>query len=359
MMALPPARIAIAAGIPRRSTPRGFTLIEALVVISIIGLLIALLLPAVQAARAAARRMQCTNNLRQIGLALHNYHDTAQSLPMGITVSFDTAYTVPGYPPCDSHLYNESFLLAILPDLEQNPLYNALNHQLYVMGPANTTGASQVISTFVCPDDGVSSTAFPLYINDTLSLGYSPSDPPVFGRTSYGGIEGTLMQFAVPGGPTCTLPPNSGVYANGAFGAPYPVRLSSFSDGLSNTMVVAEKSLANIEGISPIFPESYQSANRWSLAIVQQTLVTAFYPPNAYRQNPTADTAWTWSASSRHPGGLNVLMGDGSVRFAKETINSWPTSLPIAGYLLGNPAPGVWQKLATRNGGELVDASAF
>jgi prepilin-type N-terminal cleavage/methylation domain-containing protein/prepilin-type processing-associated H-X9-DG protein len=337
----------------------GFTLIECLVVLTIIALLVALLLPAVQSARATARRIQCGNNVRQIGLALQNYHDTSESWPMGITVSFDSAFTNPAYPPCDSRLYNESLFVAILPHLEMSPLYNSLNHQLYVMGPANTTATSQVISTFVCPDDTDNSNALPLYINDTLLLGYNPSNPPIFGRTSYAGFEGTLMDFAVPTGPTCTVPAGSGVYANGAFGAPYPVRFASFTDGLSNTMTLAEKSLTNVKGLVRTSPQVYYSGNLWSQAVVGQTLVTAFDPPNIYRQNPNQSTVWAWSASSGHTGGLNVLMADGSVRFVKETVDSWRTDLPIGGYKLGSPIPGVWQKLATRNGGEWIAAETY
>lgn len=345
--------------IRRKQSHRGFTLIECLVVLAIIGLLVALLLPAVQSARESARRIQCSNNLRQIGLALHGYHNATDSLPMGITISFDSAFTNPAYPPCDSHLYNESLLVACLPHLEQNPLYNSLNHLLYVLGPANTSATSRVIATFTCPDDTDNSVAFPLYINDTLSLGYNPSSPPVFGRTSYAGFEGTLVDFAVPTGPSCTLAPGSARYANGAFGAPYPLSFASFTDGLSNTMTITEKSLTNLRRYIPYAPQLYYSDNLWFQAIVQQTLVTAFNPPNFYRNAGTQITPVDWSSSSLHPGGLNVLMADGSVRFVKDTVDSWPTNLPIAGYKLGNPPPGVWQKLATRNGGELVAADSY
>ena len=350
------SRAAIAA---ERMTRRGITLVEVLVVVTIIGLLVALLIPAVQAARAAARRMRCSNNLKQIGLALQNYHDSFESLPMAITVTLDAAYVTPGYPPCDSRLYNDSFLMSVLPYIEQSPLYNASNHQLYVIGRANTTVSSQVISMFICPDDTDADSAFPLHVSDTLSLDYDPANPPRFGRTSYAGIEGTLMEFAVPVGVSCTVPPGSDSYANGAFGTVPPVRFSSFTDGLSNTATVAEKSLTNLQINLPSSPELYQSANLWCQAIVEKTLVTAFYPPNEHLNKPSTLTGWTWSTSSRHTGGLYVAMADGSVRFVKDSIQSWSLNLPTDGYKLGNPAPGVWQKLATRNGGEAVDSNAY
>ena len=225
----------------------GFTLIECLVVLAIIGLLIALLLPAVQSVRELARRAQCSNNLKQLGLALHNYHDSNNALPMGITLSMDSAFTQPGYPPCDSRLYNESLLVGSLPFMENNTMYNSLNHQRYVMGPTNTTATSQVISTFVCPDDSENRAAFALYISKTLSLGYDPANSPAFGRSSYAGFEGTFMDFAIPSGPSCTVSAGTAQYSNGAFGGPYPLRFASFTDGLSNTMIVGEKALTNLK----------------------------------------------------------------------------------------------------------------
>src|SRR4051794_21890252 len=120
---------------------RGFTLIELLVVIAIIAVLIALLLPAVQAAREAARRAQCVNNLKQIGLALHNYHDTVGSFPPG-------GQSAPSYA---GTWFN--WLTSILPQIEQMPLYNATNFSRQIYQAENTTVSLTMITAYLCPSD--------------------------------------------------------------------------------------------------------------------------------------------------------------------------------------------------------------
>src|SRR3954453_11660663 len=126
-----------------RTKPRpGFTLIELLVVIAIIGVLIALLLPAVQAAREAARRSQCTNNLKQLGLGLHNYHQGVGSFPMGSSRANGATWN------------NWSAQGLMLPYMEQQAIYNAINFNWEVTQSVNTTAAYTTISSFLCPSDG-------------------------------------------------------------------------------------------------------------------------------------------------------------------------------------------------------------
>ena len=160
----------------RRTSVRGFTLIELLVVIAIIGVLIALLLPAVQAAREAARRIQCGNNLKQVGLALHNYHDAVGSLPPGLL-------SKPG-PDGDNTGPGWGWAAMILPQIEQAAVANAINFGLPIEAPANQTARLTKINMFVCPsdasfqpqftvvDDSTSSSALGAPICDVASSNY-------------------------------------------------------------------------------------------------------------------------------------------------------------------------------------------
>jgi type II secretory pathway pseudopilin PulG len=176
---------------------RTFTLIELLVVIGLISLLLALLLPAMQDAREAARRGQCVNNLRQIALGLQSYHDALGCLPPRRVKSYDPRY-VGSNPPCSSPFVDKSMLISLLPFIEQTPLYNAINQNLTIFGQENLTVPMVSIATFACPDDPDSGT--PRNLNSGALAVYgipnTISDPSEMVFTSYAGCTGTYLTQA-------------------------------------------------------------------------------------------------------------------------------------------------------------------
>lgn len=334
---------------------RGFTLIELLVVISIIAILMALLLPAVQGAREAARRAQCTSNLRQIGLAVHGYHDALGCLPAGRIIMHDPRYTVPGIP-CVG-LPDRSILLTLLPYVEQTTLFHSWNYNLTIFGAENGTIHSAVVGVYACPTDpdsgarraGSAFEAFPLPVADFALVTSS----------SYAGVMGTDHSSAQPDPRFgCRVDPSEVARANGCFNDMTPLSFASITDGLSNTLMIAEKSTTILRKSEDLRdPRLLEHVSWWFLGEADHTLVDAMLPPNAYKKYPPTDMSfWMRSASSLHPGGVNGLMADGSVRFIKETIdtNPWPLTAQS-----GAMPAGVWQRLATRNGGELIDANTY
>ena len=320
-----------------RQGRRAFTLVELLVVIAIIGILIALLLPAVQMAREAARRSQCTNNLKQIALALHNYHDTIKRFPPG-GLWYTNAVTNANF---DSN--RGSMLMHILPYMEQQPLYDAFDglsayaYQQFNSPQTPPYIAGTIVATYKCPSD------ITLERNKITVNGIAPDNLATF---SYSASKGPTRTGDNPAGPC----PERAVYDAYRFsqddsdpagpftrrGRDYCCKMSHCKDGLSNTIFVGEVRGDCAEPIQ----------RGWAHASNTQGLISTLYPINYDTCNTDQSNGpchwWSnWSTEfgfkSLHPGGANFALGDGSVHFISETIDHW-TYQYLGGKNEGEPA---------------------
>jgi len=331
----------------------GFTLIELLVVIAIIAVLIALLLPAVQSAREAARRAQCVNNLKQIGLAIHNYHDTNGSFP-------------PVRKGCCWGTWN----LYLLPYIEQTAGFNAFNTfgnnavgpdgDFRYFGATNRTVANLVISAYICPSDmgGNGNNPITATVNGTKYECKFRNYVLNMGNTNIGqmdfpaNVATPLIRFlGAPfydmGSPNVDIPPQA-TYFPGR-NTRNLVGMAAIIDGTSNTLACSEVIMSQGTG-------DLRGFTQWGDAAGFMTNTT----PNSSSPD-THDWCTPWpnspplaclgslgpndkyyAARSRHPGGVNATMCDGSVRFFKNSINVF-----------------VWRGVSTTNGGEVISADSF
>ena len=328
----------------RKWQSHGFTLVELLVVVAIVGVLVALLLPAVQSAREAARRGSCLNNLRQLGIAMQNYDSAWNGFPAGAA-----ARPAPNSPGTPWTFYRWSALAAITPYMENSDAYHSLNfdYPLYTaslsVSPQNREAVKLVIGEFLCPSD----------IERQVT--------PDFGPTNYAVCTGTGL------GPGNSNDHGSPFDTDGLFAINSHTRAADIGDGLSKTALMSESTLGQPRQsehdpqveykfitTAPLTPERCQQSNSWNVthprgfAWVNGEFRCALY--NHY-QTPNSEepdcmgvlfggslqrifTPYGWRAArSWHPGGANLLLADGAVRFTENSIDAtvWQAFSTIAG----------------------------
>ena len=351
----------------RRQPGRGFTLIELLVVIAVISVLIALFLPAVQAAREAGRRVQCVNNLKQLGLGMQNYESTHGALP--------PQQVLRGSAGAVTWKSSWGVSSRVAPFLELGPLYNAINFALKTSAADNSTAVGSTVGVFVCPSE-VNPQPYQV-------LNGSGVATATYGVSNYGWCEGAWYVYGGPGAPT-----------NGsAFCVNTSRRFAAFTDGLSQTVLCAEVKTyqpayhdcpgSAVPAPGPASPAAQPDPDtvlasiaaapaagcrvatglpggghtRWCNGNSFFDGFTTALPPN--RQAPAGaqaldsdlssededDGGPTYAAvtsRSHHPGGVNAMFGDGSVKFIKSSV-SWST----------------WRSMGTIGGGEVVSGDAY
>lgn len=319
-----------------RRSPRGFTLIELLVVVAIIAVLISLLLPAVQQAREAARRTQCKNNLKQIGLALHNYHDIHQVFPPSYLVQPKTD-AIQGTPNGNGdNGPGWTMLTMMLPQLDLSTLYNGLNTNLPAWHSSNATLALTRIPTYRCPSD-VSSTGV---YNVVDGCGAGATTLATFSLSNYVANAGQVEVWGDAG--------DLSSLANGPLYRNARTRVADVTDGLSNTVFMGEQTNYHTIGATwvgivpgsqtcPTARFAYAGSDEAAPQINVHSgpggpfeIPPVIHPPNS-------NLGLVDEMYSMHSDGCNVLMGDGSVRFASKSMDSV-----------------LWSYLATRAGGEVI-----
>ena len=345
----------------RDSKRNGFTLIELLVVIAIIGVLIALLLPAVQSAREAARRSQCLNNMKQLGLALHNYESANGSFPPGAVRAY-------GGPDDINSWNNWGVHAMLLPFVEQGPLHSSINFNIAALYPsrfpytwANTTSYNTRIATMLCPSDGEAGRVRINNYHGSLGAstnGLSTETTGLFSNlVAYGFrdvIDGTsntvAFSEALVGGRDRAIKTRQ----NGVVDATYPDGSRMYSAFTNPDLVLAALNACTDQWMTATDPRSFTNrrGERWGWGTSGVTLFSTVVTPNSQTypwsscrhqcSGCGADAAQISNVSSRHPGGVNVCMADGSVKFVKDTINM-----------------RIWWSLGTRDGGEVISADSY
>jgi prepilin-type N-terminal cleavage/methylation domain-containing protein len=313
---------------------RGFTLVELLVVIAIIGILVALLLPAIQAAREAARRMECASHLKQLGLAMLNHHDARGYFPSSY---ISTPGGVMGAASVDGDAGpGYTCLFSILPYVEETDTMKAFNQLVPAWDPSNAVPATTVIPVFRCPSVSDASTTYTVKDGGGNALA-------VFSRAHYVASAG---QYDVWDDPDADL---SGL-ANGIFFRNSRIRIADITDGTSHTVMMGEQTPIHSDSTwvgvvpnaktcpTPAFAfagcdEAAPQINVHSGPGLNET-PPVIHPPNNY-------VGYVDEMYSEHANGCNVVMADDSTRFVSENVNQL-----------------VWLALATRNGGETVDVSS-
>ena len=293
----------------------GFTLIELLVSIAIIAVLIALLLPAVQQAREAARRSQCKNNLKQIGLALHNYHDAHGTFPSGWIAVRN------GVPAAHDGGSGAGWAVMLLPQLDQAPLFNQFNPHVNIDAPENAAFRETVLPVFQCPSDPKP---------DFWEIEQEGSPGTVLARLPVANYVAAFGTEEIDG---CENPPGTApvlssgqCVGNGPFYHNSRVRMADIRDGTSNTFVAGERrtdaALGWYSTWVGMVPEGEEA--------FQRVLGALDHVPN----DPAAHFD---DFSSRHEGGAHFVLGDGHVRFVSENVDE-----------------RVYQAVGTIRGGEVV-----
>lgn len=294
----------------------GFTLIELLVVIAVIAVLISLLLPAVQQAREAARRTQCKNNLKQIGISLHSYVSSHKVFPPGYVAGATFPDTTNGW----------GWPAMLLPQLDQAPLYNSLNFSLPLEHSSNAAGAGTVLSVFLCASDIVPGGQFSVTNGSTEIMRGAPS--------SYAATVGDDNSEVTD------------LIGNGVFFRNSSVGLADITDGTSNTVCVGDRAWGQTNGMWAGAPNGGRvragAQNPW-YQVSDAAAPTFVLVHNNWINILTDSDGGLDDFSSLHPGGVQLLFADGSVRF-------------IANITEEGPRRRAFWALGTRAGSEVVDA---